>query len=253
MTRFSADSPAVAHGIGLFETMLVIGGRVVQLDEHFQRLAASADALQFPPPSERGFRAAVARAARNVQSLDEAALRCLYVEDTARWRLVATAGPIPPTTLRRRKGARVITLDRELSRAIPHHKLTSYAASIVGLRAAIAADADEGLFLDRCGRILEGTATNAFAIAGDTLITAPTRAAILPGIVRAWVLDNAARVGLAVIERAPTIDELRAGSFLTSSLTTLAPIARLDGVACRTPGRAFARLRRLYAITSSQT
>ena len=232
--------------------MLVIGGHVVQLDEHFRRLAASADALRFPPPSERAFRAAVARAGRKVQSLDEAALRCLYVEDTARWRLVATAGPIPPTTLRRREGARVITLDRELARALPHHKLTSYAASIIGLRTAIAADAHEGLFLDRRGRILEGTATNVFAIAGNTLITAPNRAAILPGIVRAWVLDNAARVGLDVLEHAPTVDELRAGSFLTGSLTTLAPIATLDRLSCRAPGRAFARLRRLYAITSSQ-
>lgn len=245
MTRFAADSPAVAHGLGLFETMLVRRGEIVQLDEHFQRLSASAVALGFPPPDERLFRRAVSRAAGNV-SMDEAALRCLYVEDTTRWRLVATAFPIPATTLRRRRGARVITLDRDLARALPHHKLTSYAASIIGLRQALAAGADEGLFVDQRGRVLEGTNTNVFALNGSTLITAPSRAAILPGIVRAWVIDQATELGLEVIQRAPTVEELRNGGFLTSSLTMLAPIARLDGLVCRAPGIAFAQLRRLY-------
>lgn len=239
MTRFAADSPAVAYGMGLFETLLVVRGQAFDPDAHFRRLAASAEALGFPPPDPRAFRDAVTRAARNVAS--EGALRCLYVEDTARWRLVATTFPIPATTLRRRKGARVIALDRQLSRALPQHKLTSYAASIVGLRQAVAAGADEGLFVDRRGHVLEGTTTNVFAIDGTTLITA--RTGILPGIVRAWVIEQA---GLDVVYRAPTIDELRNGSFLTSSLTGLAPIVQVDGVRCRAPGAAFAKLRRLW-------
>jgi branched-subunit amino acid aminotransferase/4-amino-4-deoxychorismate lyase len=246
MIRFSADSPAVAHGVGLFETMLVVRGRVVQGAEHFARLAESARVLGFPPPEARAFSRAIARAANQVKTWDEAALRCIYVQDVAGWRLAATAGAIPPTTLRRRKGARVITLDRSLSRALPHHKLTSYAASVIGLRRAVASGAEEGLFVDGRGRILEGTATNVFALDGARLITTPARAAIFPGIVRAWVLEQARRVGLNVIERAPTVEELRRGSFLTSSLTLLAPIVKLDGLACERPGRAFHELRRSY-------
>jgi branched-subunit amino acid aminotransferase/4-amino-4-deoxychorismate lyase len=243
MTSFAADSPAVAHGMGLFETMLVVGGQVFDVDAHFARLAASALVLGFPVPEERAFRDAVTRAARKVLS-GEAALRCLYVQDTDRWRLVATTSPIPATTLRRRNGARVITLDRGLSRALPQHKLTSYAPSIIGLQQAIAAGADEGLFVDRRGRVLEGTTTNVFAIDGSTLITA--RTGILPGIVRAWVLEDAARAGLDIAYRSPTFDELRNGSFLTSSLTTLAPITHLDGVRCQSAGAVFARLRKMW-------
>ena len=238
MIRLRADSPAVAHGMGLFETMLVVRGVVVQRDEHFARLAASAEALGFPPPDARAFRAAVARAAKHAD--DEAALRCLYVQDVDRWRLIATVGPIPPVTLRRRNGARAITLDRSFSRALPEHKLTSYAASTIGLQRAINAGADEALFVDRDGRVLEGTATNVFALNGSTLITAPR--GILPGIVRASVLERARAVGLDVIERAPTVDELRDGGFLTSSLTLLAPLVELDGRACRPPNSAFAAL-----------
>jgi branched-subunit amino acid aminotransferase/4-amino-4-deoxychorismate lyase len=257
MKSVSPESPAVAHGLGLFETMLVRRGQVFQLEEHFRRLAASAHALQFPLPAEKVFRDAIGQAAGTVANLDEAALRCLYIATGKElaagrsWQLLATTGPIPATTLRRRKGARVITLDRSLSRSLPGHKLTSYAASVVGLRMAIAAGADEGLFVDGRGAILEGTATNVFAMDGAKLITTPVRAGILPGIVRAWVLEHAAGAGLEVIERKPTVAELRRGSFLTSSLTTLAPIVRIDGLPCARPGSFLARLRRRFRVESS--
>lgn len=247
MIRLSPDAPALAHGLGLFETMRVVRGRIVQLEEHLQRMLASSRALSFPIPDEDAFRRAASKAAKGVATLDEAALRCMHIAASENeWRLIATVGPIPETTLRRRRRGRAITLAH--ARTLPQHKLTSYAASTIGLREAIAKNADEGLFLDRKGRVLEGTATNVFAIDGDTLLTAPVRDGILPGVVRAWVLANARQLGLTVIERAPTLDELRAGSFLTSSLTTLAPIRVLDGRACRAPSRAFAELRHVYLM-----
>ena len=214
---------------GLFETMLAIGGRVVQREEHFARLARSARELQLPAPDEEQFRAAVAGV---VHSEEELAVRCIFENG----RFSATTGPIPIVTLHRREGAHVVTLDHGVVRDRPSHKLTSYLTS----RPAIPAGANEALFVDGRGHILEGTTTNVFAIAGETLITA--RDAVLPGIVRAWVIEHAAKV----IERRPTVAELRAGSFLTSSLTLLAPIVTLDGVACEPPGGEFTRLRAMY-------
>jgi branched-chain amino acid aminotransferase len=243
--RLSLDAPALGHGLGLFETLRVVRGRAVQTEEHLRRMLASAQALSFPPPDEDAFRRAVAKAAKEVAALGEAALRCLFIATTdTSWRLVATAAPIPETTLRRRRLGRAITL--ATARSLPEHKLTSYAVCTLGLREAVAKGADEGLFIDAQGGVLEGTATNVFAVNGTTLITAPVRDGILPGIVRAWVMANAARAGLDVIERAPSIEELRGGGFFTSSLTTLAAIRRIDGVACGAPSRAFAGLRRMY-------
>lgn len=218
---------------GLFETMLATRGHVVQRDEHFARLARSARELGLPAPDEEEFRAAVAGV---VRSEDEIAVRCVY----ERGRFTATAGPIPAVTLRRRHGAHVVTLDRGVVRDRPSHKLTSYITS----RPAIPDGAEEALFVDEQGQILEGTTTNVFAIAGETLITAGD--AILPGIVRAWVIEHAPNV----IERRPTIAELHAGSFLTSSLTPLAPIVAVDGVACEPPGRVFRELREMYPPSS---
>jgi branched-chain amino acid aminotransferase len=234
-------SPAVAHGIGLFESMLVLRGRVVHRDEHFQRMAASAAALGFPPPRLEVFQEQVSHAAHSVAEADEAAVRCLYLQsDGETWLMHASAMPIPALTLQRRTHGRAITL--ELTRSLPRHKLTSYAVCTIGLRQAAAAGADEGFFTTREGLVLEGTATNVFAVRGTTLVTAAVDDGVLPGIVRAWVLAEAARLGFSVEERPPAAAELREGGFFTGSLTTLAALRVLDGMPCRAPGDAFHEL-----------
>ncbi len=210
--------------MGLFETMLVARGVVVELDAHFERMRASAQALGFPEPDRAAFVAEVQRAATGD------AVRCLYLE-ADRWLLHASAIAIPALTLQRRSDARAITL--RLRRSMPEHKLTSYAACAIGLRQAATAGANEGLFLDEEGNVLEGTATNVFAVRGRTLITAKEN--VLPGIVRQWVIDRAASIEW----RAPSVREVREGAFLTGSLTGLAALRMLDGEACRKPGPLF--------------
>jgi branched-chain amino acid aminotransferase len=250
-------SPAVTQGLGLFETLLAVRGRATQPAEHFARLAASATSLGFPSPSEETFLSAIGSAGREVDSFDEAALRCLYIatgkeiDDPSAWQLAATASPMPPITLRRRALGRLVTLDRDLSRALPAHKSTSYAVCAIGLRQAVAAGADEGAFVTADGLVLEGTSTNLFALEGERLITAPVTAGILPGVVRASVLLHARQLGLLCEERPPSAAELLAGSFMTSSLTLLAPIRSLNGAPCAAPGPRFAELGRRYADASA--
>jgi branched-subunit amino acid aminotransferase/4-amino-4-deoxychorismate lyase len=211
--------------------MLVVDRHVLDADAHFDRLATSCTALGFPRPDRDSFRAVIAEAATG------AAVRCIYVDDGNRWVLHASAIAIPPLTLNRRNGARAITLG-SLRRALPEHKMTSYAPCVIGLRRAADAGANEGLFLDANGNVLEGTATNLFAVRNGTLITAHDD--ILPGIVRSWVLEQ----GLDIELRSPTIAEVRGGAFVTGSLTGLAPLRSLDGVECNGPGEVFAELSR---------
>lgn len=240
----------MAHGIGLFETMLVVRGRALDVEPHAARMDASAAALGLPRIDARTFAQEVAGAAAQASDLDEAALRCVWAAvrpdlgDPASWLLQASIGPVPETTLRRRSLGRLATLTPHFTRALPQHKLTSYAVCVFGLRDALARGADEGLFVAPDGSALEGTATNVFALRGSTLVTAPIAAGILPGIVRAQVLELAASIGIAVEWRCPTPHELRKGSFLTGSLTGVVPIRALDGAACDPPGEAFAEIMR---------
>lgn len=229
--KIAIDSPAVAHGLGLFETMLAQRGEVVMLEEHLARMTRSARTLGFPEPDAYAFRRDAMRAAANVS--EEAALRVIYVASSANeWTLFAEAHAIPPLTLLRRENARTITLDASLARALPEHKMTSYAPCVIALRRAVAANANEALFATG-----EGTATNLFAVTKHSLITAKDN--VLPGIMRAWVLDLARANGIEIEERIPSRDEIKAGAFLTGSLTGIVPLRSLDDERCEEPGEMF--------------
>jgi branched-chain amino acid aminotransferase len=225
-----ADAPAVVAGLGLFETMLTVNGIVIQRDEHFRRLAASCEALGLPVIDVQTFRDVTARA---VSSELESALRITWVIETAdRWRMFAKSFPIPAATLARRALGRARTLSPAVRRSLPQHKLTSYAVCSLALRDAVAAGMDEALFMCEAG-VLEGTASNVFAVQNESLVTAPVAAGVLPGVVRAWVVEHAHSFGLSVVERVPTISEIEAGGFFTGSLTTIASVRAIDGRPCR--------------------
>jgi len=244
-----AECPAVQSGIGLFETMLVASGRVIHLEDHASRMAESCIALQFPPLDEQQFRNAATRAVRVIE--DESALRLTRVGvSTHDWPLFATTFPLPAATRSRRENGRAITLHPSMRRALPLHKLTSYAVCALALRDAVNAGADEGLFVSKASAVLEGTATNIFAIRGTKLVTAPLSAGVLPGIVRAWVVASAAVIGLSLEERPPEVSEILEGGFFTGSLTKIAPIRSLDGRPCALPGEAFGELVRRYRLAT---
>lgn len=246
--RIDARSQSLLWGIGLFETMLVIAGSVVFETRHFERMATAARELGIPEPSPDAWRNAIAAALRVSPATDELALRCSWLDPgpgAAEWTFVATAFEVPPVTLERRRRGRVVLLPPRFRRTMPRYKSLSHLASVIGLRKAREAGADEGLFTSG-GGILEGTATNVFAIDGKTLLTPPVEAGILPGIVRAWVIENASRAGCTVSTRLVDREDLRRGSFLTSSLTLLCPIRTVDGEMARDPGDGFRELARLF-------
>lgn len=250
--RVDTGSQSLLWGVGLFETMLVTGGRIILEREHFDRMVASASELRFPLPSSNAWTSATRSALRDVGSHRECALRCSYLDidsrspDSPGWRMIASAFDIPPITMSRRRRGRVILLPPEIRRSTPKHKSSSHLASVIGLRLAGDAGADEGLFTSARGGILEGTSTNVFAIDKDTLLTPPVRAGILPGVIRRWVIENASRADLRVRTRVLRSKDLLRGSFLTSSLTCLSDIRNVDGVACRDAGERFRELARLF-------
>lgn len=254
MTRVDAFSPAAAHGAGLFETILVVRGRPVLFEEHIARLIASCDELDFARPDAARLRGHVLRQIAPLARRREVALRIAWLattDDPARsssWTIATSTGPLPRGTIARRRHGRVSVLPREHARALPRHKTTSYLPCIVALHAARAAGADEAFFVDARGRILEGATTNVFAVDGNRLLTPPVSAGLLPGIMRAWVIANAPTLGLRVVQRLPTRAMLLGGSFMTGSLTTIAPIRQLDGARCADVERVVRPLQELFAL-----
>jgi branched-subunit amino acid aminotransferase/4-amino-4-deoxychorismate lyase len=247
----SLDAPALARGVGFFETVWVRNRRPIFFRAHWTRLVESCRRLEVPVPEEERAERSIRRAARKTLADGEAGMRWSYLalesdlDDPRSWKFFVSVFPLPPEVVRKRRGVRAVTLPWTVQRSTPRWKTVDYRASVEGLRLARTKKAQEGIFVDRAGRMLEGTASNVFRVAGARIATPPESAGILPGVVRGWVLRQAAQAGLSAGEKAFRVDDFASG-FITASLTGLAPLVSVDGRRCKPPGPGFEKLRRIY-------
>jgi len=232
------------YGDAVIEVLRTRRGRPVDLEAHLDRLDRSARAVRMEPPA----RAAVIDAL--TATLDAAR------EPEARIRIVLTRGqgdlradlaslgpPLPivivealPSPRRDvyERGVAVVVMG-PLPPAVPLAPAAKTSNSLGGVLAtAVARDrgADEAIRCDAAGRITEAAFSNVFAVVDGVVTTPPVELGLLPGVTRGRVLTLCQDHGLAVAERAITVDELRVASevFLTSSVRGVVPVRAVDGV-----------------------
>lgn len=213
-----ADDPGVL-GEGLFETMLVRDGVPWLLDEHLDRLAASAPALGLAVPTSLA-ELVLSACAKWPPEL-EGALRLVCTPMTA----FCTIAPVPPRTL----SLRVRTLPA--SSGLPVKSL-SFGPSLTARRWAAANGVDDALWVSPDGYALEGPTASLVWLDGEALCTVPPSAGVLPGVTAAWLLAKAPSQGWRAEHRMVKPEALPAvgGVWLASSLRGLAEIRVLDGV-----------------------
>ena len=108
----------------------------------------------------------------------------------------------------------------------------------------------EVLLANDRGEILEGATSNLFAVRGDTLCSA--EGGVLEGTARRIVLEVASRMApqLVVVMEPVTVEEVYSGSideiFITSSTRGIVPISRIGHHEFLTPGCWTVRLQRGY-------
>ena len=109
---------------------------------------------------------------------------------------------MPPTIAR--SGALIGIAEFQISWNDPlaRHKSLNYWVRRIAAERAYDKGDDEALLVSPDGRVWEGTRMNLFVVRNRTLTTAGLDVPIVPGIMRAIVLELAAKVGLVVRERA---------------------------------------------------
>jgi 4-amino-4-deoxychorismate lyase len=231
-----ADDEALLRGRAAFETLRVYGGRPFRLETHLDRLEASAVAI--------GLRA--------VESDELASLAGLVLAEAgaadAVLRLVWTAGPLegPPVGLAlvseipewiegvRARGARAVSLlgvRAAVPWLLPGVKSTSYAVNMAAEAEARRRGAEEAIFVDGEGVVLEGTVTNVWWRSGETLHTPSLELGILAGVTRAALLELAPRAGYGVVAGAYPLESLLEAdeAFTSSSIREVLPLVEVDG------------------------
>jgi len=154
---------------------------------------------------------------------------------------------VVPRALREQGGKAITYPDLRWARC--DWKTVNLLGNVLGRQAASEAGAYEAI-LHRDGLVIEGAATNVFAVVGGVLRTHPLAHCMLPGITRKVIMELVAELRIAVREEAVTLAELAGAEevFVCGSTTDVTPIVTLDGVAVGAgkPGPVTVRLREAF-------
>jgi branched-chain amino acid aminotransferase len=107
--------------------------------------------------------------------------------------------------------------------------VTTYANSILANQEVALNGYDEALLLDVEGYVAEGSGENIFIVKQGKIFT-PDLTSCLEGITRASILELAAEIGVPVIEKRITRDEIYCAdeAFFTGTAAEVTPIRELD-------------------------
>lgn len=229
-----ADDEALMRGRAAFETLRVYGGSPFRLAEHLERLATSAERIGLPAVNRLQLEE-LAVQALEAAGAPEAVLRFFWTpgngaEPTAL--ALVSALPDHYEALRER-GQRLISLRgvrAEEPWLLPGVKSTSYAVNMAAEAEARRRGADDAVFVDHDGTVLEGPTTNIWWRRGEILHTPSLELGILAGVTRAAVLELAATAGYEVVEGAFLLAELAGAeeAFTSSSVREVMPVTELD-------------------------
>lgn len=231
------------YGDGLFETLPVEHGVVLEAARHEARLLASCGALGMPPPPPGTWNAGIAQCL-SVAGRDAGVVRVTWTRGPAAarsyapspgdgpGRLLVAAFPSPPA---RAEGVRAALVSGLAPGDLARHKTLSAMGFVVAAARAQAAGADEAILLDQAGNVLEAAGSNVFAVRAGRVSTPPATRPILPGIGRARALE-----ALAAQEADLTAEELTQADevFLTNAVIGAVAVVAIDGrpIGSGTPG-----------------
>jgi branched-chain amino acid aminotransferase len=229
---------------GVFETARLVDGRYFRLQQHLDRLAASAQALRLATPTFAELHAIAHRLAE-VNAISNGSLRITLTRGRG-GRGLNTRGAGPPTVLatlapvaadwheRAARGWHLIVAQtrRPATLSVPSHiKALGRVYAILAHLESEQAGVDDALLLTADGAIAEGPTWNFFWRKGDVVRTAALAGGVLEGVTRGIILQLARDAGYATEEGLWPPADLADADEAFASMTSVGvvPIRSLDG------------------------
>ena len=232
-------------GDGLFETLLCLAGRPLDLEPHLARLTSGARSLGIPFAIPLDEMADAVAGLLNAEGLTQApaALRITLT------RGVGPRGLLPPKDCR----PNLLITAQETTAASPaparatiakvrrnehspsaNLKTLNYLDNVLARKEAEDRGADEAIMFNTAGKLCCGSASNVFLVFRNRLATPPISDGVLPGITRAQILALAPSMGVKIDERSLGLDDLQSARavFLTNSLIGLRSVASVEARPC---------------------
>jgi para-aminobenzoate synthetase / 4-amino-4-deoxychorismate lyase len=214
-------------GFQLFETMSATREAGVRhLDRHLARMGASAKWLGFPF-DEDSIRARLAAQCEALQAGQPHRMRLVLDKAGSVELTAAPLMPLPDENVGVLLGPEHGFANVQSDDPLLGHKITRRAEYDRGWREAEALDAFDTLFFNERGELTEGGRSNVFVKLEGKWWTPPLACGVLPGVMRAVLLDDA---DLAAAERVLTRDDVtHAEALLICNALRGALPARLAG------------------------
>ena len=229
--HISVFNPVIFGAFGVYESIQLYHGVIFRLDDHLQRLADSAAAIDLELPAGLDTIARWTQEAIAANGCRDALIRMFALGPTPGhapeifiW--PETPRAFPPEMYQQGVGA--VTFRGE--RALPHAKSLNTLVNHLARMSALKAGEHEGLLVDRHRCVTEGSTSNLFVVQDGVLVTAPEED-VLAGVTQLELLKLAGEMGLPVLQRplplaeCPHWDE----AFLTSTSRHVLPLVRIDG------------------------
>ena len=243
--KISVFDHGLLYGDGVFEGIRLYNGRIFRLDQHLDRLFASAKAimLTIPMSKEELVTACCETCKRN--NLSDGYIRLVVTRGVgylglspfkcpkASVFIIADKIELYPEEVYR-NGLKLITAaTRRVNPAAfsPAVKSLNYLNNIMAKIEAIQAGTVEALMLNGEGYVAECTGDNVFIVRNGKIETPPASAGALIGITRQVVFELGARLGVPVTEPNLTRYDLMTADecFLTGTAAEVVPVVSLDG------------------------
>ncbi|HUF48205.1 MAG TPA: aminotransferase class IV [Vicinamibacterales bacterium] len=245
----SAAIPVFDHGFlygeGVYETLRTYDQRPAFFERHMQRLRRSAGMMALAVPyDDAGFLARVHETTTALDAPGERYIRILLTRGVGDLTYDPAACPTPslviivkpfaePPVRSFTEGIAValVGVRRNHPAALnPRIKSNNLLNNALAMQEALRQGAEEALMLNQAGHVTECSQANFFVVLGDTLVTAPLEAGLLPGITREYVLELAARLGVPAAERDYAPAELASATeaFVTSTTREVMAVTRID-------------------------
>lgn len=249
----SAQTHVLSHGMNIsgsvFEGIRVYNRQPFYMTEHIKRLFKSAELLGFKIPYE-------------LKAIENAIFELIQIEkiETGYIRPLAWVSNQTLTIYCNNEEVSLAIIALEMKRPFTEEKIMSglslktstyirpafnmslwqskasshYITSFGAIREAKSHGYDDALILDSRGYVTESSGANIFMVKGGVLFT-PTPDCFLNGITRQIIIKLAQKIGVPVVEKHITPEELLSGEeiFLTGTAYEIIHVSQFDNAAFR--------------------